>query len=165
MKTRRTALDLIVVFDSNVLIPMSIDQSHSVRLFLRLRQAKGRVFSSPHILAEVGEKKRTKKQLRKWLGLTDKKINRFLTRLPKLCPPTAGVLTAEGAVPADPKDDKVVAAALECGAGYIVSEDRHLLDMGEWKGIKIMNRKQFEAELDRLKLGPLKQQTKRKRRK
>ncbi|MFV2073841.1 MAG: hypothetical protein ACC742_14465 [Thermoanaerobaculales bacterium] len=32
----------------------------------------------------------------------------------------------------------------------IVSEDKHLLDLKEYQGIKIMNRAQFETELNRL---------------
>jgi len=34
-----------------------------------------------------------------------------------------GVVSAAGAVPADPDDDNIVAAAIECRAKYIVSED------------------------------------------
>jgi predicted nucleic acid-binding protein len=55
-----------------------------------------------------------------------------------------------GAVPADPKDDIIIAAALESGASYIVSEDKHLLDLKQYGGIRIMNRVEFEQELDRL---------------
>jgi hypothetical protein len=39
---------------------------------------------------------------------------------------------------------------VEAGASYIVSEDAHVLHIAEYEGIKIMNREQFEAELDRL---------------
>jgi predicted nucleic acid-binding protein len=38
-----------------------------------------------------------------------------------------GIQQAVGAVPADPQDDMIVAAALESQAEYIVSEDKHLL--------------------------------------
>jgi hypothetical protein len=31
-----------------------------------------------------------------------------------------------------------------------VSEDKHLLDLKKYQGIKIMNREQFAVELDRL---------------
>ena len=41
---------------------------------------------------------------------------------------------AHGAVPADPKDDKIVAAALEAEATYIISEDKHLLELKEYQG-------------------------------
>ena len=61
-----------------------------------------------------------------------------------------GIRQAHGAVKADPKDDMIIAAALESKAEYIVSEDKHLLDLKKYRGIKIMNREQFAAELDRL---------------
>jgi predicted nucleic acid-binding protein len=61
----------------------------------------------------------------------------------------AGVIDLPGVVPADPKDDKIVAAAFECAAEYVVSEDRHLLDLGIFGGIRIVNRDTLLAELDR----------------
>jgi putative PIN family toxin of toxin-antitoxin system len=36
----------------------------------------------------------------------------------------------------DPDDDKFFECALEAGAEYIVSEDRDILDVGEFEGIK-----------------------------
>ncbi|MFT4037093.1 MAG: putative toxin-antitoxin system toxin component, PIN family [Thermomicrobiales bacterium] len=39
----------------------------------------------------------------------------------------------------DPGDDKFLAAALAAGANYLVSEDRDLLDMGEYEGIPIVS--------------------------
>ena len=59
-----------------------------------------------------------------------------------------GIRQAHGAVPDDPKDDMVIAAALEAKADYIISEDKHLLELGEYEGIKIMSREQMEKELD-----------------
>jgi predicted nucleic acid-binding protein len=61
-----------------------------------------------------------------------------------------GVRQAHGAVPADPKDDKIIAAALESKANYIVSEDNHLLDLKSYQGIAILNRNAFEQELNQL---------------
>jgi len=46
----------------------------------------------------------------------------------------------------------IIAAALESKAEYIVSEDKHLLDLKEYQGIKIKNRVDFAAELDRLEV-------------
>ena len=59
-------------------------------------------------------------------------------------------MTAAGAVVADPDDDVVVAAALESQAGYIVSEDHHLLKLGLYGEISILNRDAFHEELNRL---------------
>ena len=141
----------VVVFDSNVLIPLILPASLSVRLFSRLRTGGWHVAVTPQILAEVRQKMETKQPLRDWLGLTDAEIGNFLdhdllgkTRM------VAGIRQAHGAVPADPNDDKIIAAALESHASYILSEDRHLLDLGDYQGINILNRVDFAAELDRL---------------
>jgi predicted nucleic acid-binding protein len=61
-----------------------------------------------------------------------------------------GIVTAAGAVPADSDDDHIIAAAVESHATYIVSEDRHLIDLAIYAGIKIRSRDAFSAELDRL---------------
>jgi hypothetical protein len=141
----------VVVFDTNVLIPLLLTASQSTRLFLRLEAAGWRVAASPQIPQEVGEKVRRKESVRKWIRLSDEEIEVFLQEsLPDMVTVVQGVRNAHGAVAADPTDDKIVAAALEAGAGYIISEDKHLLDLGEYRGIKIMSRDEFGAELDRL---------------
>jgi putative PIN family toxin of toxin-antitoxin system len=140
-----------VVFDSSVLIPLILPASHSTRLFLRLEIAGWHVVVSPQILRETREKMSTKKSLRQWLKLSDAAIHQFLdVVLPGKTRIVAGLKDAIGAVSADPKDDMIVAAALESEASYIVSEDKHLLALKSYQGITIMNRQQFAAELDRL---------------
>lgn len=143
---------LVVVFDTNVLIPMLIPASRSTRLFLRLLDAGAHVAVTPQILAEVDEKLQTKESLRKWLGVSDKDIQQFLERLATTCRVVSGIRQAHGAVPDDPDDDMIVAAALEADADYIVSEDRHLLDLERYGDIPILNRADFAVELDRLGL-------------
>lgn len=140
---------LVVVFDTNVLIPLLIPASRSSHLFSRLLAAGAHVAITPQILAEVEEKLRTKKSLRKWLGVNDEDVPEFLGRLMTSCRVISGARGAHGAVPADPDDDAIVAAALESNADYIVSEDKHLLDLGSYDGIRILNRRNFAAELDR----------------
>jgi hypothetical protein len=46
-------------------------------------------------------------------------------------------------VQADPADDIYIAAAAEGLADYIVSGDRHLLDLGEHEGIRIVTPREF----------------------
>jgi hypothetical protein len=146
---------LIVVFDSNVVIPLSIQASRSTRLFSRLRAAGHRVVISPQILAEVGEKMRTRESLRRWLRQTDEEIENFLRNLQKVMRITEGLETAVGSVPADPKDEMIIAAAVESGASYIISEDHHLRDLKKYQGIQILSIDEFRAELDRLGVGVL----------
>ena len=141
----------VVVFDTNTLIPLILPASLSTRLFDRLRAAGWHVAMSPQMLAEARDKLTTKASLRRWLKLSDQIIQQFVDHdLPGKTRCIPGFRQAHGAVPADPKDDMVVAAALEAQASYIVSEDKHLLDLGTYQGVVMMNRQEFEAELDRL---------------
>lgn len=43
----------------------------------------------------------------------------------------------------DPKDNMFIATAIEGEAEYLVSEDKGLLDLEEYKGIKIINTEKF----------------------
>lgn len=43
----------------------------------------------------------------------------------------------------DPEDDKFIECALETGADYIISSDRHLLFLEEYEGVKILAPKDF----------------------
>ena len=43
----------------------------------------------------------------------------------------------------DPTDDKFIETALNGNADYIISQDRHLLDIKEFEGIKIVTPKEF----------------------
>lgn len=141
----------VVVFDTNVLVLLILEASHSTRLFLRLDAADWEIAASPQILMEAADKLRTKESLRKWLDLPEERIELFLSEtIMEMVSEVPGHRQAHGAVPADQKDDMVIAAALEANASYIISEDKHLLDLGDYQGIQIMNREQFEAELDRL---------------
>lgn len=141
---------MVVVFDTDVVIPMILPASRSARLFLRLTAAGHTVALSPAILEEVREKLLTDEDVRDWLALTNKDIKMFLERLPAVCMVTPGVVTIQGVVRDDPDDDMIVAAAVESGASYVISEDRHLRKLKEWQGIKIMSRNEFGTELDRL---------------
>lgn len=47
------------------------------------------------------------------------------------------------AVKDDPSDNKFLECAIEAGADYIVSGDKHLKELKEFKGIKIVTAKEF----------------------
>ncbi len=50
-------------------------------------------------------------------------------------------------VRADPEDDKYIAVAQEGLAQFIVSGDRHLLELAEYEGIRIVSPRAFLREL------------------
>lgn len=142
-----------VVFDTNVAIPLVLSTTRSSRLYSRLNALGHTLALSPWILAEVREKMTTSVGLRKWLNLPDAVIERFLEDLPDLGEVAAGEYEVHGAVRADPDDHHILAAALESGASRIVTEDRHLLDLGLWRGIRIVDRATMLAELGPEDLG------------
>jgi len=141
---------LVVVFDSNVAIPLVLAASRSSRIVARLLAGGHEPVISAAILSEVEEKLHTKESLRKWLGVADEEIEEFLNNLSTVFT----VFVTEDNVPRvvvdDPDDDLVIATAVQSKAGYIVSEDRHLLRMDGFQGIRIMTRDDFLRELDRL---------------
>jgi putative PIN family toxin of toxin-antitoxin system len=51
----------------------------------------------------------------------------------------------ERVVGKDPDDDNIIACAVAASAEYIISGDRHLLDLGSYKGIPILNAADFLA--------------------
>ncbi len=141
---------LVVVFDTNVLIPLILPASRSTRLANRLLGDGHQVVVSPAILAEVQEKMLTKSTLREWLGVSDDQIHRFVNDLAALCVVVITPANVPRYVEDDPDDDSIIAAALQCGAGYVISEDRHLLRLDGFQGLHIMTRDDFLRELDRL---------------
>jgi hypothetical protein len=56
-----------------------------------------------------------------------------------------------GIVPADPKDDIFVACAIEGNAKYIVSGDRHLLDLKCYQTVRVVTAAYFVVALSRCK--------------
>ncbi len=141
---------VVVVFDANVLIPLIVPASRSARIFQRLAAGGHDVVVSTAILAEVREKMLTKKNLRKWLRVSDEEIEAFLEDLVIACTVIVTPSSVQRVVVADPDDDVVIAAAVQCSAGYIVSEDQHLLALDGFQGIRVMTRDNFARELDRL---------------
>lgn len=53
------------------------------------------------------------------------------------------------AVSGDPADDRILAAAVEAGAGILVSGDtKHLLPLAEYRGVRIMRPQEFLVEIN-----------------
>jgi uncharacterized protein len=60
----------------------------------------------------------------------------------------------EVAVTRDPTDDKVIAAAIEAGAQYIVTGDKDLLTLGEYEGVAIVSPARFLISLGEKQQSP-----------
>jgi putative PIN family toxin of toxin-antitoxin system len=122
-----------VVADANILVSAVIADG-APRKFLRraISQDVELVLSLP-ILQEFVEVLRRPK-----FRMTEAEIDRALGALIQIAT-VIEVLSRRRVVQADPDDDVVVNTAIDGHADWIVSGDKHLLDLGEYERIEILS--------------------------
>ncbi len=98
------------------------------------------IFTSLDIEKEIAEKLRTK------FKLDEEKVNKVLLDFATFTIPVK-VTKRIQAVPDDPEDDKFIECAISCNADYIVSGDRHLLNLKGYAGIRILKASEFLSSL------------------
>jgi putative PIN family toxin of toxin-antitoxin system len=121
------------VFVSAVLIP---DSNASAILDLA-RSNKVQLLVSQSILDEI-ELVLQYPKLRKRHRLSPEQIRAFLDAYAQISHITEGKIEVS-AIKDDPADDKYLACAIEGGADFIISGDRHLTDLKTFRGIRIVN--------------------------
>lgn len=70
-------------------------------------------------------------------------VREFLEDLASLAIRTSGEFTLPTIIAEDPSDGRYVECAIEGEANYIVSGDRHLLDLETYEGIEIISPRAF----------------------
>ena len=140
---------LRVVIDTNVFvsgIAFKLGKPKKI-VDLWLRQKIILITSQPLIeeLTEVLHREKFQKQT------TDEEITQLIQQIQKIAVFVKGNLPALGVIKDDPDDDVVLATALEGNADYIISGDHHLLDLGDFRGIKIVKPIDFLNILDKVK--------------
>lgn len=131
------------VVDANVVISSVIAPlGPSRRVFNAWRGGTFVLVTSPGILEEVS-RRLAHPRIAKRYFITDEDRIAVLGLLAAEATITPG--TREISVTRDPTDDKVIAAALETGAGYIVTGDKDLLTLGEYQGVAILTPARFLA--------------------
>ncbi|MBI4333590.1 MAG: putative toxin-antitoxin system toxin component, PIN family [Chloroflexi bacterium] len=73
---------------------------------------------------------------------TEPDIQAFLVTLSHVPASVPGRLVLEGVAP-DPGDDKIISCAIESHADFIVTGDKHLLQLGQFRQIKVINAETF----------------------
>jgi uncharacterized protein len=124
------------IFDTNVQISGLLWRGRAYQCLLLARSGVIETFYCQPILAELSEKLRNKfrfseNQLQSVLA----EIKRYSQRVE-----IDGKLRV---VHADPDDDKFIECAIVARAGFIVSSDRHLLDLETYQGVKIVSPEEF----------------------
>jgi uncharacterized protein len=131
---------LKAVVDTNVLISAFVFPGGSPEAVYRLALVGSfDLVTSPPLLLELG---RILQQKFEWEPTIAEDAVMQVVRIGTIVEPATSVSDIED----DPADNRVLEAAAECNADAIVSGDRHLLDLGTWRGIPILPPALFIAE-------------------
>ena len=133
-----------VVLDTNILISAFAFPGGTPEAVYRLA-LEGRVelVTSPVLLAEFA---RVLAEKFGWEEAWTEEVVAHIARIATVVRPTDQVAEIE----ADPDDDHVLEAAIDGGAEWIISGDRHLLDLKRWRGIRVVRAAAFLAEVERV---------------
>jgi putative PIN family toxin of toxin-antitoxin system len=120
-----------VVFDTNVYIAEALLGRAAERMINATSAARWRIYCSTHILGEVKTVLLRLGFASRFATLTQDRIRR---RSLLVEPPPS-----RHAVHGDPNDSPILRAALDCGADYLVTNDRHLLELNPSEGVEIVS--------------------------
>jgi len=125
-----------IVIDTNIYIS-AIFWGGKPRSVVDLgRNGQISIFTSSQIEKEINKKLKTK------FGLSDEEVAQILFDFSTFTLPIK-VSRKITVIDDDPDDDKFIECAVASRAGIIVSGDKHLLNLKEYKGIKIMKAADF----------------------
>ena len=129
-----------VVLDTNVLIAFLLTRGRTISAILDgWEQGEFELVTSPALVAEV---RRTLEKPRLRQRIRPEAAQALLQALEREAILLPGDLHLHGIV-SDPDDDAVVSCAVEGDADYIVSHDVHLLGLGEYEGVRVVEPVEF----------------------
>jgi putative PIN family toxin of toxin-antitoxin system len=132
-----------ITLDTNVLVSATFWEGEAFRIIQLIEQKKVVCCLSQPILNEysrvIHSGEILEKVERKHLAIKSALI-KILTMC-EVVEPQRGI----EAVHEDPDDNKILECAVEAGVDYIVTYDPHLLKLREFKGIRIIQPKEFLA--------------------
>jgi putative PIN family toxin of toxin-antitoxin system len=128
-----------VVFDTNVWISIFLQKA----LSSEYPQVKNRsiIYASPDILLEISKVLLYPKiaDILKEAHISSKEVLRVIKSNVLIIEPT----TKLNLIEYDPEDNKIVECALAAEADFIVTGDKHLLELGKFKKTKILKPREF----------------------
>ena len=131
----------IVVLDANVFISAIFWEGKSYTLVKKAISQDIIVFISNYIIEEI------RRVLAGDFNLEKQEVDDILNALlyfTHLIEPKESVTFIKD----DPKDDKILDCAIACNAEFIVSQDNHLLNLKNFKNIKIVSPEEFLKTLN-----------------
>lgn len=130
------------VLDTNTAISGIFWKGPPRKIFEAARERKVLLFSTRPMEEELARVLTYPK-----FGLQDSEIAPILAEMRSICAP-AEETSKDSPVKEDPTDNIFIRCALGAGARFIVSGDRHLLGLGEYKGVRILRARPFLEVLE-----------------
>jgi len=130
-----------IVCDTNILVSGVLFGGHARRLLILAAQGNLVNFTSPDLLREAEDV-----LLRPKFGLKPDQVFNIIVLFRdtfELVAPSCRI----NAIAADPADNMVLEAAETASAQFIVSGDKHLLDMNAWRSIRIVSPATFIQDI------------------
>jgi len=134
---------LKVVLDTNLFVSsLLVKAGPPARVLDAWRERRYLLVTSPSIIAEIRATLAYPRIQRKY-AVSSQDVEELVALLEQDALLVPGDAEVAGAVPADPADERVLACAVDAQADLVVSGDRHLLDLGAYRGIPILTARRF----------------------
>jgi putative PIN family toxin of toxin-antitoxin system len=130
-----------IVFDTNVLVSAIGWRGNEHELYNLCRSGDPRLATSPALLEELRRVLKYPK-----FAFAETEIEAFITDVLGYARIVSPSETLE-VVKEDPGDNRVLECAVTVGACLIVSGDKHLLDLEQYEGIRIIGAREALVEL------------------
>lgn len=128
-----------VTFDTNVLLSATLwDGSVAQKLLFDLIRQNVKIYSSTAILSEYQE------ILKRDFGFFDEYVLEVLDKI-LVFVTLVNPATVVDIVKEDIDDNKIIECALESNSKYIITYDKHLLNLKEYQGIRIIRPEEARA--------------------
>ncbi len=131
-----------VVLDTNVWLSGIFWEGEASKIIEKVERKNIQIFISEGILSEIVNVLNRESKFRKYILNLKLSIEDLLRTILSISTFVETKIKLD-IIKIDPKDNIILEAALEGKVDYIVSYDNHLLNMIEFRGIKIINPREF----------------------
>ena len=126
-----------LVLDTNTLLSAFFWKGNEFELFKKIEKGKAQLFLSENIVDEI-ENVINRPKFKEAIRISNQTPEQIVQKIVSVSHLVIGPKLKENVVKEDKSDDKFIECALNAKADIIVSGDKHLLKIKEYKGIKIM---------------------------
>jgi len=126
-----------IVLDTNVYVSATVSRGKPYRVLRAAENGDAELYVSPFIFGEIEDVLGRDK-----IPFDDERVERFVDKILGISTVVSPDDVPE-VIEKDPSDNRILACAIEAEADYVVSGDSHLLELGEYEGIDIMEPAEF----------------------